>query len=296
MSASPYRPSIRNSQNFLTDPALVSRVLDRCAIDAGDIVYEIGPGKGILTAQLARRCRRVVAIEKDPHLTDQLRLRFADDPHVTIYQGDFLDFRLPCTPYKVVANIPFNITATIVSKLTATACPPEDAYLAMQREAANTLLGTPRMSLRSVLLQPWFELELVHRFRRGDFAPAPRVDVVMLRLRKRGPPLVSHTDAQCFRDFVTHIFTAWRPRLESTLNRLLTRNQLSYVSDALGVDLDATPTSLTFEQWLNLFAYFKTVRNDRALGLIAGSAQHLLRRQRRLQKEHRTRARGRTRW
>jgi 23S rRNA (adenine-N6)-dimethyltransferase len=213
MSPVPSSPSILYSQNFLRVPALAASLLGKCDIGICDAVYEIGPGKGILTEQLGLRCKQVVAIEKDPRLAELLRRRFGSWPHVTIHQGDFLEYPLPHhQPYKVVANIPFNVTAAIVKKLTMAECPPGDAYLAMQREAAEALLGAPRESLRSLLLKPWFEAEVVHRFRRSDFMPLPHVDVVMLRLRKRGPPLVSSREGQCFRDFAVYPLPEFQDR------------------------------------------------------------------------------------
>lgn len=292
MSASP-RSSILLSQNFLRRPALAAALLDACDLHASDVVYEIGPGKGILTAHLALRCRSVVAVEKDPRLADRLRRRFAAAPQVTIHQGDFLEYPLPDRPYKVVANIPFNITAAIVSKLTDAARPPEDAYLTMQREAADVLLGEPHASLRSVLLKPWYDMAIVHRFRRTDFVPAPRVDVVMLRLRKRGPPLVSRADRQRFRDFVVYLFTTWRPDSGSALKQVFSRQRLRHLCGDLGVAVDAlpTPTSIPFEHWLQLYEDFKATGDARALRRIAGSEERLLRQQQRLQKVHRTRSR-----
>lgn len=297
MSASA-RSSILLSQNFLKHPTLATALLDACDLRAGDVVYEIGPGKGILTQQLALRCQWVVAVEKDPRLADRLRGRFAAVPLVTIHQGDFLEYPLPHGPYKVVANIPFNITAAIVNKLTAAECPPVDAYLTMQREAAGVLLGEPHESLRSVLLKPWYDMEIVHRFRRTDFIPAPRVDVVMLRLRKRGPPLIGRADRQCFRDFVVHLFTTRHAghctALGTALKDVFSPRQLKRISGELGVDLTAilTPTAVPFDHWLQLFAYFKTVRNDRAQRVIAGSEERLLHQQQRLHKIHRTRVGG----
>jgi 23S rRNA (adenine-N6)-dimethyltransferase len=284
------RRSVLYSQNFLRDPALVASLLDTVAIGGDDVVYEIGPGKGIMTEQLALRYRRVVAIEKDPCLSSLLLRRFAERPNVTIHAGDFLDYRLPRGPYKVVANIPFNITAAIVTRLTAAENPPEEAYLAMQREAADMLLGTPRESLRSILLKPWFAMEIVHSFRREDFIPAPRVDVVMLRMRKRGPPLVSSADKQCFRDFVVYVFTAWRPTLGSALGGVFTKQQLRRLRTDLDVDLDLPPTSIPFWQWLHLFEYFKIFRTEGAMRLISGSEHRLIRQQQRLRKINRTRA------
>ncbi len=287
--SSSLRQSIFYSQNFLKDPRLVASLLDRCHIGHNDIVYEIGPGKGIITEQLALRCARVVAIEKDPRLSAILIQKFADMPDVTIHEGDFLYYRLPRKPYKVFANIPFNITKALVNRLTAVENPPEEAYLAMQKEAADMFLGKPRESLCTVLLKPWFAMEIVHRFRRKDFVPEPQVDVVMLRLRKRGPPLVNRANKQCFRDFVVYGFTTWQPAPGCILKGIFTGQQLKHVRRALGIDLDATPTSLTLEQWLNVYEYFKNVGNEQAMRAILGSEKRLIQQQKSLQKIHRTR-------
>lgn len=289
MSASVWQ-DLRYAQNFLKDSRLVALLLDKVEISNNDLVYEIGPGKGIITEQLARRCKQVVAIEKDPRLSALLRQKFTDRPNVSIRQGDFLHYPLPRQPYKVFANIPFNITASIVTKLTAVDFPPEDAYLVMQKEAAEMFLGRPHESLRTILLRPWFEMETLHRFQRTDFQPVPRVDVVLLRVQKRGPPLLSSADRQGFRDFVVYFFTTWQPVAGSPLKRIFTRQQRKYIQSTLGLGLDATPTSLSFERWLHLFEYFKTVGNERASQIIAGSEYNLLQQQEKLQKIHRTRA------
>lgn len=289
MSSLP-RPSIRYAQNFLRDPRLVASLLDTFCLASDSIVYEIGPGTGVMTEQLALRYQQVVAIEKDPRLARLLRCAFADRPNVTIYQDDFLRYRLPCAKYTVVANIPFNITSAIVAKLTSGECSPQDAYLTMQREAADTLLGKPHETLRTILMKPWFEIEVVHHFRRMDFTPAPRVDVVMLRLRKRGPPLVRRADRQCFRDFVTHVFTTWQPTVEETLKRLCTRRHFNAIRTDLDFDCDVTPTSLTLEQWVDLFASFQARGDARGRAAIRGSEKRLMRQHSMLQKIHRTRA------
>jgi 23S rRNA (adenine-N6)-dimethyltransferase len=285
----PLQPSILYSQNYLTDERLVATLIEKSSLGSGDIVYEIGPGKGILTRQLARICKQVIAIEKEARLAAWLRQKFACQPEVTIRMGDCLQDRLPNEPFKVFANIPFNITSAIVTRLTTTARPPEDAYLIMQREAAEMYLGKPNEILRTVLLKPWFEVEVMHRFRRRDFTPAPRVDVVLLRLRKRGPPLVSLKRRQCFRDFVVYSFTAWKPSLRHTYKGIFTRPQLKHIQAGSGINLDGSPTSLTFDQWLILFNYLIEAGSTSALCRISGSEKRLIRQQRRLQKIHRTR-------
>ncbi|MBA2682847.1 MAG: 23S ribosomal RNA methyltransferase Erm [Ktedonobacteraceae bacterium] len=282
------RRSVSYSQNFLKSPALVDQLLNKSDIHITDIVYEIGPGKGIITGRLAQRCRQVIAIEKDYELAASLRSRFAGIPNVKIHIGDFLEYRLPNNHYKVFANIPFNITSAVVTHLISTHIPPDDAYLVMQREAAEKFLGQPRESLYAILLKPTFELELLHCFRRSDFVPVPRVDVVMLRLRKRGPPLVARNDMQLFRDFVVYVFTMPQPSLRSTLNSIFTPPQLKRLSNDLNLDLARTPTTLSLDQWLSLFHAFKLLAGPQALSAISGSERCLRQQQARLDKVHRT--------
>jgi 23S rRNA (adenine-N6)-dimethyltransferase len=283
------RPSIRYAQNFLRDPRLVSALLDTCALDPDSLVYEIGPGEGIITAQLAQRRLRVIAIERDMRLAELLRRRFDDTSHVRIVEGDFLSHPLPrAQPYHVIGNIPFNITAAIVTRLTSAPCAPESAHLIMQREAAETLVGAPRVSLRALLLYPWFEGEIVRHLRRSDFTPAPRVDVVMLRLRKRGPPLISARDQRRYRDFGTSVFTAWHPTVTQSLRHLLSHRQLDHIQSTLDFDLTIKPTALSCVHWLELFTAFRSSADARAWSTIACSAQRHSRQQDRLEKIHRT--------
>jgi 23S rRNA (adenine-N6)-dimethyltransferase len=280
----PLRKRIALGQNFLTDPAVADRVVERTAVGPDDVVYEIGPGDGMLTDRLARRCRHVVAVEKDPRLAERLRRRLAGRPNVTVFLADCLAFPLPVTPYKVVANAPFNVTAAIVSLLTTAGHPPEDAYLGVQREAAERFAGAPRETLVALHLKPWFEPEIVYRFARRDFTPRPGVDVVMLRLRKRGPPLVGPAEATPYRDFVAFGFTAWRPTVRSALDAVLD-------SAPPGLDLDVTPSAFPFDAWLTLFRHYLRSAPPPARRRVAGAAARLERRQAGLQKEHRTRQR-----
>ncbi len=81
--------SVLYAQNFLKSRHLVDQLLDRCNIGLNDIVYEIGPGKGIITERLARHCRQVIAIEKDPQLVAALRSKFAGIGNIRLHEGDF---------------------------------------------------------------------------------------------------------------------------------------------------------------------------------------------------------------
>jgi 23S rRNA (adenine-N6)-dimethyltransferase len=284
---------LRYSQNFLRDPQLVEHLLALSSINQDDVVYEIGPGAGLITDSLARGCHQVIAIEKDRALAERLRRRFASHPHVAIHTGDFLEFPLPRRPYKVFANIPFALTHEIVTRLTGAACPPQDACLIVQREAAEKFCGVPREYLYAVLLKPWFTVDILHQFRRSDFAPTPSVEVVMLRLQKRGPPLIAAHECQLYRDFVVYGFVTRQPTLNRILRDVLSHRQRQQVSRMFALDLDSTPSAIAFPQWLQLFHYFTQVGSAEARQVIGGSEQRLRQRQAQLHKIHRTRLAGR---
>jgi hypothetical protein len=99
-----------------------------------------------------------------------------------------------------------------------------------------------------------------------------------------------------FRDFVVYAFTAWHPSLGSTLKGILSRHQLQQIAWNVGCDLDATPTSLRFEQWLSLFYHFKSVAGMQAKQAILGSERRLRRQQAGIMQIHRTRTLARNSW
>jgi 23S rRNA (adenine-N6)-dimethyltransferase len=247
--------------------------------------------RGAITACLAARCRHVLAVEKDPVLADELRARFAHTPNVVLFASDFLSFPLPRSTYKVFANIPFNVTSAIVGKLTSGTSPPIDAYLGIQREAAHRFLGTPRETLVAVLLKPWFEPTVVHHFRPTDFVPAPGVEVVLLRLRRREAPLVAAADAALFGDLAAYAFTAWRPTVGEALALILPKRTVVDIERAAGVSLNRPPSAVPFEGWPALVAAFRAIAGQR-VATVQGARAQLEQRQAGLVKIHRTREPG----
>ena len=130
-------------------------------------------------------------MEFDGALAEALRTRFPSDGRVTIVRSDFLRFRLPDVPYKVLGNIPFNRTAAIVRRLVQADPPPQDAWLVVQREAAERFAGGPsaRETLSSLLLKPWWQIEIARRCLRAEFT---RTQIQRLgrdlRFDPSGPP------------------------------------------------------------------------------------------------------------
>jgi 23S rRNA (adenine-N6)-dimethyltransferase len=237
-----------HTQNFLRHPSRIERLLDLTSLRADDLVLDLGAGHGQLTSHLARRCRQVIAVEKDPLLATSLQQRFQHAANVSVRCGDALAVRLPRESYKVVANIPFDITARLIRRLTSAAYGPVDTYLAVQAEAAERVLGRPRMTLFGALIYPWFEATIVHRFRRTDFNPAPRVEVVFLRLRKRGPPSVPVAQAAFYRDLLTMCFCSHKPTLRATLVPLIGARRFQ----RLELPPSTTPGAVSGQEWVTM--------------------------------------------
>jgi 23S rRNA (adenine-N6)-dimethyltransferase len=243
------------AQHFLHRPELARTLVGASAITPSDTVLEIGAGEGLLTAALAAVAGRVVAIEKDPVLVGRLRRRFQDASHVEIIGGDFLTTPLALGEYKLLANIPFNHTAQIMRKVVAD--PPRTAHLILQREAAQKFAGQPAESQASVLIKPWFEIDIIRSLRRTDFVPPPSVESVLLQMKKRGPPLVSQAEAERYRRFVSYGFRRYRPFLRLSFESIFTHKQWKRLARDLRFNPNATPTQLTFAQWLGLFNWFR---------------------------------------
>jgi len=245
------------AQNFLRSSKLVRSLLEASSLGSGDLVYEIGPGRGIITAELARLARKVVAIEKDPSLARGLRQRFQDIDHVQIIASDFLRYHMPDLEYKIFANIPYNLTADIVRKILYTPPVPGEAYLIMQKEAAEKFSGSPSETQFSILAKPLFDIRILRELRRTDFEPVPSVDTVLLLIKKRPAALLRKEDALLYRSFVRYGFGTWKHSLKSIFKPVFTYPQWKHLSKDLHFPMDAIPSGLTFEQWLGLFECFK---------------------------------------
>lgn len=174
------------SQNFLHSRELISKLIRGSSISPSDTVLDIGAGRGIITQELLKITPHVIPIEKDPKLTNNPQ--------------DFLEYDLPKFPFKVFANIPFNLSSEIIKKLLASDTLTQ-AHLVVQKETAEKFVAG---SMQAVLAYPWWEMNIIYRFKRSDFRPIPRVDSVLLKITRRKVPLVANkTDYQ---DFVAYHF------------------------------------------------------------------------------------------
>lgn len=209
----------RFGQHFLTDRHYLERIA--AAIDAkeGDAMVEIGPGTGLLTAQLAHRLERLHVVEIDRDLAADLRLRF---PQVEVHQADALDFdfaALPA-PLRVVGNLPYNVSTPILFRMAELAPRLEDCVFMLQKEVVDRMVAapdTPEYGRLSVMLQYRFAMALALRVPPGAFTPPPKVDSAVVRMAPLGEDRPKARDDALFANVVAGAFSQRRKTLRNAV-------------------------------------------------------------------------------
>jgi len=250
------RAKRRLGQHFLSDPRILERIADALGATERDTVLEIGPGPGGLTAVLAERAGRLVAIEKDAELVPALQARF---PGVTVVEGDALELdwhTLAGVGALVAGNIPYNITSPLLDKALTPPRPPRVVFL-VQKEVAERVTAEPGSGTYGALtvgVQAVARAERLFVVPAGAFHPRPKVDSAVLRLTALDPPLVADSDVPLFRRLVVGIFGFRRKQLGRGV-RELTGWAPEPVADALaraGIDSAARPETLSPRAFLGL--------------------------------------------
>jgi len=200
---------------------LVHQLVRQSSIGKNDLVIEVGPGKGIITAELLDVAKQVVAVELDQSLYQQLSRDFSNTPNLKLIHQDFLTWELPHEAYKVFANLPFDVEGLIVRKLLNDINPPQDSYLVVRKDVAERWSGISYRGQFSVCWRPWFRFAIVHKFHRRDFVPKPKVASVLLRIQQRDKPLLPWSQRKNYQSFIKRSFASARRPTTLTLNQWL---------------------------------------------------------------------------
>jgi 16S rRNA (adenine1518-N6/adenine1519-N6)-dimethyltransferase len=246
------RPKKSWGQCFLHDPSVVARIADDALVDRDDTVIEIGAGLGTLTAALAARARRVIAIERDRELVVVLRAELGHLSHVEVREENALTFDFAAIGAAVVVgNLPYNIASPLIFHLLEQRAAIRRATLMVQLELAQRLAAPPgsrTYGVPSVLCQ--FAAQTSVRFivRSGAFVPRPRVDsaVVRLEMRDRSPIAV---EEQALRDLVHAAFRFRRKTLRRALAASYPAEAVTRALLAAGVDGARRAESLNLEEF-----------------------------------------------
>jgi 23S rRNA (adenine-N6)-dimethyltransferase len=284
------KENLWHSQNFLHDPQFVGSLVEMSDINSDDTVIEIGPGKGIITEQLAQRADKVIAVEYDHDLAQQLKEKFPNISKVDIVEADFLKWTLPNYKYKIFSNIPFEYTSRIVEKILETSKAPEEAYLIMQDLAAKRFMGKPfgEDSQVSILLQPFYSMSILCDIDRRQYKPVPSVDTVLAKFGKREKPLIEWKDMQEYRDFVVYGYNQWKPTVEEAFKEVFSYKQIKIISRNINIR-GSKPSDLQVEDWVSLFKTYQKYVPDQKKTQVEGFEKIHEKKQRKMKKKYRTR-------
>lgn len=215
-------PLKRFGQHFLIDASVRDALVQEAELRDDDTVLEVGPGLGFLTSALAKKARRVIAVEKDRTLAAHLKEKFSASKNVTIVQGDALATSIP-DGAKIVSSPPYNISSRLIIMILSSAF--KAATLLLQEEFANRLAapsGSRDYGRLTVMLQCKAKAKLIKKVPRSSFYPRPRVDsaIVNIEPSKETPTI---ENGQVFTELVRMLFTQRRRKLEGVLGRYLSR-------------------------------------------------------------------------
>ena len=244
-------------QNFLVDEKALARVTAAAELKPTDTVLEIGPGLGSLTRHLAEAAQRVVAVEIDQDLLPALEDTLQPYGNVEVIRADILAFDLvrqvnPPPGYKVVANIPYNITSAVIRYLLEAPVRPERIVLTVQAEVAERIIAQPNdMSVLAVSVQFYSWPRIVARLPAGAFYPRPQVDSAVVQLDVRPSPAVPVDDVNQFFRVVKAGFSQKRKQLRNSLSGglHLSNQQVDALLAQAGIDPQRRAETLTLDEW-----------------------------------------------
>ena len=258
-------PPVRKSlgQHFLNDRRILARIVDGLDPAPGEVVLEIGPGRGALTELLKDRAGAVIAIEYDRALAAMLRDRFAGS-NVRIVEADVLDIDLGALaggPYALIGNVPYYITTPILFHALKPPRASRAVYL-VQREVAERMraqAGSKEYGALTVNLQAVAEVELLFRVPAGAFQPPPKVESAVVRVVPRSEGLVLPREEQGFREFVQAIFGMRRKQMRRVLREIGSREAAAAESllETAGIDPASRAETLTPARFAALYRAVK---------------------------------------
>ena len=257
-----FRHSHSLGQNFLLDEGFLAGLLDAAEIAPGDNILEIGPGAGVMTALMADRAKHVLAYEVDGKLLPVLAEVLAGQENVQIIHRDFMksgntgeEIRraFEGEPFRVVANLPYYITADILLKLAALPKPPESICIMVQREAAERVMsspGTKQWCALAATLRYYGEARVLEEVPPECFDPPPHVNSRFIRIDRWREPPVRPADEKLFLRLVNAAFAMRRKTLANNLKAAFGLDQAAAqaVLEDAGLDPRVRGEELEMEQ------------------------------------------------
>lgn len=256
------RPLKRLGQSFLADPNIMRKIIEVSDIRRDETVVEIGAGLGVMTALLARKAERVIALEIDRALIPVLHEELKKYDNVEILHVDVLKFEFRSrggVTIKVIGNIPYNISSQILFRLIQVRDHISAMVLMFQKEVAERLVagpGTKTYGILSVLVRLYTDASIVLNVPPQCFYPRPRVESAVIRMNIRKKPLVDVDDDAFLQTLVRSAFSKRRKTLLNNLrdlSRIGLRNEtVLNILESLGIDPARRAETLSPEDFAHL--------------------------------------------
>ena len=284
-------------QNFLVNKEIVKKIIEAANLKPDDLVLEIGPGKGILTEELAKKAGRIIAVEIDNKLADLLKNKFSTCKNITIIDEDILKINLrqlisnfeflisnqipisnnliskqlkspkklqtnKLRNYKLIANIPYYITAPIIRKFLESENPPSEMILMVQKEVAERICEKPgKMSILAVSVQYYAQPEMLFNVSRENFDPVPEVDSAVIKIIPHPIPLPKKGEGDFSKEFFRVVragFCAKRKMLVNNLSNSfhLDKKTVEEKLKRVGISSRARAQELSVDDWKKLAELF----------------------------------------
>ncbi len=239
-------PKIKLGQHFMIDPATLDRIIQAGELSKNDLVIEIGTGTGILTEKIAEAAGQVISVEYDKILIEIARDLLKGYKNVELIREDFLKLDLKkitkkypeFKSYKIVANLPYYITAPIVTKIIETKPGCSLAVLTVQAEVADRMIakaGPKEYGSFSIYVQYHFDPHIVSFIPKSAFIPHPAVKSAIVMLRPRNAPPVKVKNERMFFDIV---HAAFEHRRKTLRNAILISKKFKLSSEKLDLALE----------------------------------------------------------
>jgi 16S rRNA (adenine1518-N6/adenine1519-N6)-dimethyltransferase len=252
-------------QHFLANEGVLRKIVAAITPQPEDVIVEIGPGRGVLTALLAAGAGRVIAVEKDERLIPGLRE--AMPANVEVVHGDILKVDLrgilekaAAPALRLIGNIPFSISSPLLFRVLDERSLFSDCVFLLQKEVAERVTagpGTKSYAPLGILLQNEFEARIAFTVAPGSFSPPPKVQSALLTLRRRPAPLHPGAANEPYRAFLRAAFAERRKMLWKNLARRATPDALETAYAELGLSRNARAEELSPDA---LFVLFQTLR------------------------------------
>ena len=272
------KPARSKGQNFLINEDIFDRIVEISDVNNNDIVLEVGSGLGFMTQKIASKVREVVAVELDDKLASFLQAgsKIKKINNITIINQDVLDIisnidlkisdlikklKKDIINYKVVANLPYNITSVFLRKIFSLKNKPTSLTLMLQKEVAERIVAKPgKMSKLAVSVQFYAEVEIVEQVSRNDFWPAPEVNSAVIHLTPH-PPLLVRRRGVSERDFFRLVkfgFSAKRKMFKNNLSVgfKITQSEAEERIVKLGFNPKIRAQELSLDDWGRLYGEF----------------------------------------